>query len=139
MQFKTLIFTLTTLMASASFAAPAPAAPASGGVSAECRDGTHFTGDSKKGACAGHKGVKSWDGAAMPAAAPAAKPAAGASTMPTTPAAGGGVGKVWVNAKSNTYHCPGTKYYGKTKEGSYMTEGEAKAKGAHADHGKACK
>ena len=53
-------------------------------------------------------------------------------------AAGGGDGKVWVNAKSKTYHCMGTKYYGKTKSGEYMTEVDAKAKGNHALHGKAC-
>ncbi len=72
---------------------------------------------------------------AKPAASMPAKPAA---SMPTTAAAGGGDGKVWVNDKSKTYHCEGSKYYGKTKAGEYMTEADAKAKGNHADHGKAC-
>ena len=58
--------------------------------------------------------------------------------MPTTAAAGGGAGKVWVNTKSKTYHCEGTKFYGKTKGGEYMTEADAKAAGNHADHSKAC-
>lgn len=89
-------------------------------------------------------------GASAPASAamaPAAKAPAPAMAMekkaaktaaPTTAAAGGGNGKVWVNTKSKTYHCEGSKFYGKTKAGEYMTEADAKAKGNHADHGQAC-
>lgn len=83
--------------------------------------------------------------AATPAAAPASAPAAPAkstktheSTASMTQAPGGGAGMVWLNGLTKVYHCPGTKYYGKTKEGSYMSESDAKAKGAHADHNHPC-
>jgi hypothetical protein len=140
--------------------AQAPAgAPA--GATALCNDGTYFMGATKQGGCRGHKGIKTWFGAtaAAPAAAPAAKPApapvatpaapptpavaAPPATKPNSstiaPAPGGGPGLVWLNTASNVYHCSGTQWYGKTKAGSYMTEDQAKAKGAHPDHGKPCK
>jgi len=131
--------------------AQAPAgAPA--GATGLCNDGTYYTGATKKGACRGHKGVKDWYGATAatpekaPAAAATSTPAATTAPAPAAkpkansgaPAAGGGPGQVWLNTKTNVYHCPGTKWYGTTKAGAYMTEAEAKAKGAHADHGKPC-
>jgi len=133
---------------------PAPAsAPA--GSTGICNDGSFTTTTTKSGACQGHKGVQNWytsasaatavtttAKAAVPATTAASAPAATAKTAAaatgTAAAAGGGAGQVWVNSKSNVYHCFGTKYYGKTKAGQYMTEAAAKAAGAHPDHGKAC-
>jgi hypothetical protein len=138
------------------------------GATGICKDGTYSTAASKSGACGGHKGVQTWYAAApasgalggkSPAVAPAQNvgtpamahpataPVPGPTMTPRGPSAvaaakpqapGGGPGMVWVNTSSNVYHCPGTTYYGKTKEGSYMTEAQAKAKGAHGERGATC-
>jgi hypothetical protein len=161
---RSLALVFGLLFAQVSTAQAPAGAPA--GATGLCKDGTYYTGANKKGACHGHQGVKEWYGAtaasgkAAPAAgetsspattskpAPAstataapAKPAPAATSKTDTmaPAPGGGADKVWLNTASNVYHCPGTRYYGTTKAGAYMTEAEAKAKGAHADHGKPCK
>ena len=135
----------------------AASAPATTGseVTASCKDGSSRSGKSKRGACRGHKGVKSWSGEETAAAAPkAAAPMQEQASTHTatrstrnvsmsggsmsTPAPGGGNGKVWVNTGSKTYHCQGSKWYGTTKHGEYVTEAQAKAQGDHADHGKVC-
>lgn len=46
--------------------------------------------------------------------------------------------KVWVNLKSGVYHCPGTKWYGATKNGRYMTEKEAASAGKRPASGRIC-
>ncbi len=76
--------------------------------------------------------------AAPASTAPAAPAKKTAYKTPETPAAGGGDGKVWVNSASKVYHCPGTKYYGKTKAGEYMSEADAKAAGNHPVNKKPC-
>jgi hypothetical protein len=146
-----LSFAAALLASGAAFAQATATAPS--GSTGLCKDGSYTSNETKKGACAGHKGVKDWFGAkaadvaaptkaAAPASAPAvaaAKPAAAKAAAPSTaPAAGGGPGQVWVNSSSKVYHCAGTKYYGKTKQGVYMAEAAAKAAGNHADHGKPC-
>jgi hypothetical protein len=77
--------------------------------------------------------------AAGPAKSSAPSSAPKSSSASTTDQApGGGPGMVWVNTSSKVYHCAGTRYYGKTKAGKYMTEADAKAAGARPDAGKAC-
>jgi hypothetical protein len=110
-------------------------------VAATCKDGTSFTGAKRSGACRGHGGVQSW-GASEATTIPMSAPAQMAAPAPTTSRraapAPAGDGQVWVNTDSRVYHCPGTRWYGKTKQGSYMPEAQAQAQGAKPDHGKAC-
>jgi cytoskeletal protein RodZ len=54
------------------------------------------------------------------ASTPAAKPAA----TQQTPSAKSNL-MVWVNTDSGVYHKPGTRFYGKTKQGKYMSEADA--------------
>lgn len=46
--------------------------------------------------------------------------------------------KVWVNTRSGVYHCPGTRWYGTTKNGAYMTQKEAQQREYRPAYGKVC-
>jgi len=153
---------LALSFAVAAQTAPAPAADAPAGTTAKCKDNSYYSGASKRGACSGHGGIGEWYGktktkaaaggsAGGTAGAAAGAGSAGAATggsaaaksSPTKqassePAPGGGAGKVWVNTSSKVYHCQGDKWYGKTKQGQYMSEADAKAAGDRPDHGKPC-
>jgi hypothetical protein len=150
----------TTSTPKAAKTATPAASTDSGTPIATCNDGTTFSGTSHRGACRGHKGVAKWldepatsstpvtpAAPATPAAAPTPPKAAtadtGTSKTPTPSSqiqqkTGGGPGMVWVNSSSKVYHCQSDQWYGKTKEGSYMSEAAAKAAGNRAAAGKEC-
>ena len=160
---KLISFLASVLMAATAIAQAPAAAPA--GSTGLCRDGSYWSGATKRGACHGHKGVQDWyanaeapagskpatttgtaampaattPSSTMPATATPAAPLPKAHAPAATQAVGGGAGQVWVNNSSKVYHCPADRWYGKTKNGAYMSESDAVAKGNRPDHGKACK
>lgn len=69
-----------------------------------------------------------------PATPPTTSQPRAALNAPTGPAAI----RVWVNTVSSVYHCPGTRWYGKTNAGRYTTQAEAKARGARPANGREC-
>lgn len=145
----------TIMLAAASTAWTQVPAGAPAGTTGLCKDGSYSSAATKKGACRGHKGVKTWyaaaegtrggatatapTNAASSSSPPASKTTSSATAAAPQAAPGGGAGQVWVNTASKVYHCPGDRYYGKTKAGSYMSEADAKAQGDRPDHGKACR
>lgn len=55
------------------------------------------------------------------------------------PAAGeGSLASVWANPREMIYYCSGSRWYGDTADGRFMTEREAIAAGYSAEHGKRC-
>ena len=82
---------------------------------------------------------KSGSSSSMPSSSSSsASKSASTPAAERTAAAGGGAGKVWVNTDSKVYHCQADALYGKTKQGEYMSESQAKASGARAARGKEC-
>lgn len=143
--------------------------PSTAAATGICKDGSEYSGKTKRGACRGHGGVKEWfadkasateaapaaaapppevaPAAAMPVATPAPSPVAATpepAPKSSTPAKvkveapPAGSGKVWVNTHSKIYHCEGSKFFGHTKEGEYMSETDAQAKGFVANRKKVC-
>jgi hypothetical protein len=166
MKSPALTILLVGCIATSAALAGAPAAAPSG-TTATCKDGTYSSAEKKSGACSGHHGVKEWYGEETAASTKASKttPAATTTTAPqstaaapvestttrktsTTPVghssdgvtgkAAGSAGQVWVNTSTKVYHCSGDRWYGKTKQGEYLSESDAKAKGFRPEHGKTC-
>jgi hypothetical protein len=68
---------------------------------------------------------------AVPGAAPSTAPVTG-STGTANPASGGGRGLVWVNTETHVYHKEGSRFYGTTKKGKYVSEADAIKEGDRA-------
>jgi hypothetical protein len=63
-----------------------------------------------------------------PTARPAASPSPagrGIDEASNPPAPGGGHGQVWVNPETGVYHRTGSRFYGTTRKGKYMTQQDA--------------
>ena len=56
----------------------------------------------------------------------------GSAEPNATPAPGGGHGLVWVNTESHIYHKESSRFYGKTKQGKYVSEADAIKEGDRA-------
>ena len=69
-----------------------------------------------------------------PANAAPAKATKTGGAMNATPAPGGGHGLVWVNTESHVYHKEGSRFYGKTKKGKYVSEADAIKEGDKASN-----
>jgi len=72
--------------------------------------------------------------AASPAAANPPPARAASAKAAATPAPGGGHGLVWVNTESHVYHKEGSRFYGTTKKGKYVSEADAIKEGDKAAH-----
>jgi hypothetical protein len=76
---------------------------------------------------------------ASPSAAPARTTSSAknetAAAATASPAPGGGHGLVWVNTETHVYHKEGSRYYGTTKHGKYVSEADAIKEGDRPSKG----
>ena len=71
----------------------------------------------------------------MPATTTSSTKTETAATAAVTPAAGGGHGLVWVNTETHVYHKEGSRFYGTTKKGKYVSEADAIKEGDRPSKG----
>lgn len=110
--------------------------------------GTRYYGNTARGAYvpeaeAKQKGNRAAYGRECgPSSAAASEPAPAATrprSLTTTQREPANAGvRVWVNTSSRVYHCPGTRYYGNTTRGEFMSESAARGGGNRPSAGKAC-
>ena len=126
----------TGVAASASPAASPAASPkAKRGAKKEATAATHVTPSPSPGKFnLGDLFKPKTSAAAASPAAAAPAPTKGTSAQAATkaPAPGGGHGLVWVNTETHVYHKEGSRFYGTTKKGKYMTEAAAIKEGDKA-------
>ena len=80
--------------------------------------------------------------AAVPSApvpTPLTSPAKSSSPQEPSPIHSNPDIQVWVNTHSGVYHCPNTHWYGATKSGVYLKQGEAQQKGYRPAYHRVCR
>jgi endonuclease YncB( thermonuclease family) len=98
--------------------------------------GTRYYGKTKSGTYMSERDAK--EHAYRPAYGNECQPSESAETLTQTAPSSATDIHVWVNTASRVYHCPGTRYYGSTKAGSYMTQTDAKQRGYRPAYGAEC-
>ena len=111
-----------------------PGSTASESMSTKSKPATSTSSSSKPAASTGNadtgKKPSLWEKLKGKKTADTSQPApTSTSASATSPAPGGGNGKVWANKETKVFHREGDRWYGKTKNGAYMTEQEALAAG----------
>jgi len=126
---KTILLTATlcSLAALAGGCAEPPMKAADASPRVMCRDGTSM---SHNGECGGHGGIDR-HATAERGQALRDRQAMGAARERKPD-------EVWATPATRTYYCRDMREYGKSKEGQYLSEADARAKGFHAPGGKHC-
>jgi hypothetical protein len=101
--------------------------PADSSPRVVCKDGTPYTGN---GECGGRGGIDRH--------ATNEKSSRLRDAQVSGAGAAGHPGEVWATPATKTYVCPGDRDYGVSKEGQYIGEAEAKAKGWRPAGGQPC-
>jgi hypothetical protein len=126
---KTILLTATlcSLAALAGGCAEPPMKAADASPRVMCRDGTTMSHNNE---CGGHGGIDR-HATAEHGHALRERQALGAGHERKP-------GEVWATPAAKTYYCRDASEYGNSKEGQYLSEADARAKGFHPAGGKNC-